>query len=348
MDDINISIDEPNVSISQVSEDIEITDQFSTDYNLPIASADTLGGVKIGANISEQSDGTISVPIASAFQAGVIKVGQNLTIEEDGTLNGQAGGSSYVLPQATAVTLGGVYVDTTMSSSSPNPVQNKVINNQLSGISSSITELSNTQSAQADTISNLSSTVGGYSATITQNTDDITALQTTVGNNTNDISDNAANIITNTNDIDDLQSRMLLAEGNITDITNATSEMAGSIADLSTTIDTTYTYEDIDDTIWSSGNIRIEGQGRIEFAYINLEGSLTLADNTPYTVLTIDESAILPQYESISILNTDAGIVECIIDTSGNIKIINNSGSSITITRIYGCVPMVVAYGLSE
>lgn len=347
MEDIIIDEQEPNISITSDDIDVVVSDEYSTDYNLPIASDDTLGGVKIGDNVDIASDGTISIPIATDETLGVVKAGTNITIASDGTISA-ASVTPYVLPQATNVTLGGVYVDTTLSSVSQNPVQNKIINSNLNTLSNSVTSLQGTVESQGDVISNAVGAISDLQDADIEIQADISDLDETVTQHTQDISTNASNIGANTTDIVSLKSRMTNAEGNITSITNATSEMAGSIADLSSTIDTTYTYEDIDDTIWSSGDIRIEGQGRIEFAYINLEGSLTLADNTPYTVLTIDESAILPQYESISILNTDAGIVECIIDTSGNIKIINNSGSSITITRIYGCVPMVVAYGLSE
>ena len=114
MDNIEISIDEPVV---------EITDEYSVNYELPIASQTILGGVKIGANISETSDGTISVPIASADTAGVIKVGSNLSIDENGVLSGQAGGS--------------VTVDSTLSTVSTNPVQNRVITSEINSSKSS-------------------------------------------------------------------------------------------------------------------------------------------------------------------------------------------------------------------
>lgn len=71
----------------------------SENYFLPTASNNTLGGVKIGANISISPDGTISVsssslyvlPAATTSTLGGIKIGNNLTITEDGTLNANAG-----------------------------------------------------------------------------------------------------------------------------------------------------------------------------------------------------------------------------------------------------------------
>ena len=91
------------------------------DYTLPIASEDTLGGIKIGNGLDIDPDGTVNVsleddaeyvlPIASPIQLGAIKVGQNLEIEEDGTLNAFGEGSSdYILPTASEVRLGGIKV----------------------------------------------------------------------------------------------------------------------------------------------------------------------------------------------------------------------------------------------
>lgn len=89
-------------------------------YTLPPATQDTLGGIKVGENLTVEADGTLNatgggggggyvLPPATANTLGGIKVGQNLTVEEDGTLNAQAG-SAYVLPPATADTLGGVKI----------------------------------------------------------------------------------------------------------------------------------------------------------------------------------------------------------------------------------------------
>ena len=66
------------------------------DYKLPIATEQTLGGVKQGKNVTIGSDGVISVPdaptpyqlpIASKEALGGVKVGRNLSVDEDGTLN---------------------------------------------------------------------------------------------------------------------------------------------------------------------------------------------------------------------------------------------------------------------
>ena len=58
-----------------------------------------------------------------------LTAGVNITIAEDGTIS--AKDTVYTLPAATSSVLGGVKVDTALSSTSTNPVQNKVINTEL-------------------------------------------------------------------------------------------------------------------------------------------------------------------------------------------------------------------------
>lgn len=86
-------------------------------YTLPAASASVLGGVKIGANISVANDGTISgdYSAATTSAAGLMSAADKTKLEGI-----EAG--------ATATT-----VDSALSSTSENPVQNKVINTALAG-----------------------------------------------------------------------------------------------------------------------------------------------------------------------------------------------------------------------
>lgn len=89
---------------------------------LPVATADTLGAVKVGDNLSMTTDGVLSVtgvatltdnkinsanlPIASADILGAIRVGENLTIDEDGILSSTAS----ALQVASSTVLGGIKV----------------------------------------------------------------------------------------------------------------------------------------------------------------------------------------------------------------------------------------------
>lgn len=65
-------------------------------YELPIASEDTLGGVKLGipGGLSVTSSGDLVLAIASTSQLGGIKAGEGVEIERDGTLNVTGGGGS--------------------------------------------------------------------------------------------------------------------------------------------------------------------------------------------------------------------------------------------------------------
>ena len=80
------------------------------EYELPVASADKLGGVKIGSNINVASDGTIStheqyvLPTASADTKGGVKIGSGIDINDGVISNG------YTLPTASDNVLGGVKV----------------------------------------------------------------------------------------------------------------------------------------------------------------------------------------------------------------------------------------------
>jgi hypothetical protein len=95
-----------------------------TNFNVPIASATSVGGVKIApsSNITIQADGTISVavgagytlPAATPSSLGGISVGAGLTVTPQGQLNAVVT-SQYVLPQATTSTLGGVIVGSGLS-----------------------------------------------------------------------------------------------------------------------------------------------------------------------------------------------------------------------------------------
>lgn len=122
-------------------------EEYANYYILPKANSETLGGVKIGNNLSMDENGVLSadaeqlrtataerlggikignhlqsdpltgktdvvIPKASTSAIGGIKVGRNLTIDGDGTLNSQ---DSYTLPTATLTRLGGIKVGDNLS-----------------------------------------------------------------------------------------------------------------------------------------------------------------------------------------------------------------------------------------
>lgn len=133
-------------------------DTLYNNYTLPTASSSTKGGIKVGNNLSIDANGVLSadvqptiIPIASASTLGGIKVGTNLSIDENGVLSAVSG--SYTPTPATASNLGcikvgsglsitqdgtlsatgggSVTVDDALSTTSTNPVQNKVITTEI-------------------------------------------------------------------------------------------------------------------------------------------------------------------------------------------------------------------------
>ena len=98
----------------------KIADGAVTGAKLGIASADTLGGVKVGDGLSIATDGTLSatgggsggsytLPVATADTLGGVKVGTGLAVESDGTVY-TTGEAVAVVAPATAETLGGIKV----------------------------------------------------------------------------------------------------------------------------------------------------------------------------------------------------------------------------------------------
>ena len=81
-----------------------IVDIIPAGYELPIATDETLGGVKVGDRLSITPEGVLSatdqsysLPAASAETLGGIKVGSNLSITEEGVLSAQGGAEAIVV-----------------------------------------------------------------------------------------------------------------------------------------------------------------------------------------------------------------------------------------------------------
>ena len=90
----------------------------ANNYTLPTATASALGGIKVGANLAiDSSTGVLS----GDYSAATTSAAGLMSATDKSKLDGIAAG-------ATAVT-----VDSAMSSTSENPVQNKVIYTELAG-----------------------------------------------------------------------------------------------------------------------------------------------------------------------------------------------------------------------
>ena len=70
-------------------------EEHANNYSLPAATSNTLGGVKIGSNISV-SNGTVSVPYGNTSTAGVVKVGSNITSGSNGLISVPIGSTSVL------------------------------------------------------------------------------------------------------------------------------------------------------------------------------------------------------------------------------------------------------------
>ena len=93
-------------------------DAGANNYTLPTATASALGGIKVGANLAiDSSTGVLS----GDYSAATTSAAGLMSSTDKAKLDGIAAG-------ATAVT-----VDSAMSSTSENPVQNKVIYTELAG-----------------------------------------------------------------------------------------------------------------------------------------------------------------------------------------------------------------------
>ena len=75
--------------------------------------------------------------------------------------------------------------------------------------------------------------------------------------------------------------------------------------------------------------------------YINLDGDLTITANTDYTLHTIADSDNYPTIEAIGIVNTDDGVLDVVINTSGEIVVYNNTNNQVHLSTIKGNIPVV-------
>ena len=312
------------VEITLLQDEVTVETPLVADYILPTATANSLGGVKIGNNINIDTAGHISVPIATNSNIGLVKPGTGLSVSSDGTLTATG---TYELPEATKTTLGGVYVDDELSTTSTHPVQNAVVSLELQEVSGDVSDLSTTVSGLSTTVGNLSTTVGNLGTTVGN-------LSGTVTNQGNDISTIQGNITSLGNRIGD-------CEDDITDLGNTIGAMGAVVDELSAYVDETISYSDIAN-YWTAGNVTISGCGRIAFVNFDLDGSLTINAGSYENILEITDDYLKPKYPMEGILITDAGMLKVSVFTSGIFRAYNLSSSNITITTLAGNIPIVL------
>lgn len=312
------------VEINLLQNDVTVETPLVADYILPTATTNTLGGVKIGNNIGIDSAGHISVPIASQSSVGLVKVGTGLAISSDGTLTATG---TYELPEATKTTLGGVYVDDELSTTSTHPVQNAVVSLELQELDGDITTLNGTVGGLSTTVGNLSTSVGDLSTAVGN-------LSGTVTNQGNDISTIQGNITS-------LGTRIGGCEGDITDLGNTVGAMGGLVDELADEFDEVATASDVDSNTWTVGDIQIRKRGRTGVVYITLEGSLTLASLSYTTLYTQSDQDNLPAHTGYGVIYTDNGCIYAEFTTSGELNIYNNSTTTLNISELKGSIPIL-------
>lgn len=295
---------------------------------------------------------TYHLPIASATTLGGIKVGDNLTIESDGTLNAEA--TEYELPVATSSTLGGIKVgaalaiadgvlsvnsDQALNSSSTNPVRNSVISNALDSIWSDLSTATDNITTLSGNYTTLNSTVGNHTTAISTLDNTVSGLSDTVSTNTSNISDN-------TNSISDLTATVTTLGGTVDDLSGDYDSMSYSLNELSsdvtllkqqTSLDITNSYL-LPINTWSNGSIHLEKRGKMATLTFNLECTLTM-HNSDVVIYTFTEH--LPNADTYATLLTDAGTILCKVDTDGVVTLMNPEGDNKTITKVFGQVTLV-------
>ena len=317
MTEINIHRDIPNVNIETAIRN----------YHLPIASATELGGIKVGENLSIEEDGTLNanpagyrLPVATSDTLGGIKVGSKLSIS-DGVLS--------------------VTTDSSLSSSSTNPIQNNTVNAALTSLTSTVqtnTEsigtintslgtLSNTVSTNTTNISTLTSTVNGHTTVIQANSDAITNLDSSVGGISSDV--------------DDLDTRLDTAEDDIENIENDITTINGDIDDLSAFNETEVTYSYLlPVSTWTAGKLTYEKRGKLGVLYFDIQGSLHLNGNSSTVVYTFSGIELYTNVSGV-VLTDDGAVLASIDSTTGELSLTNLDSNAKTINNVQGSIPLV-------
>lgn len=316
-----------NINIEREQHNITISEPMR-EYHLPIASESVLGGIKVGNNLTIEEDGTLNaepteytLPTASASTLGGVKVGNNLAIN-DGVLTAA--------------------VDSVLSGSSTNPVQNSVVTSNISSINSDLGQLDTRTDNLENSVSTLSSTVTSQGTAITGLGNDVSALQTAVETNTNNIGTNTGNISANATAISALDDRLDTAEDNITNQGNAINEMAGEINDFTLTSDTDVEYSYLlPVNTWSQGKITYSRRGKTALIQFDLSGTYDLQselDSQIYQLPVTFHNAI----DCSGVLITNDGCIEVKLDTNRNIIFYNHDSQTKHISEVKGQIMVVL------
>ena len=298
---------------------VDISDDIQS-YHLPIASSTTLGGIKVGDNLTILSDGTLNaeateyqLPTATASVLGGIKIGDGLGITD---------GSAYVK------------VDTVLSSVSTNPLTNATVTSAITTLTSGVQTNSSNINNLNTSLGNLSNTVGTQGNTISTLSSSVTAQGDSIAAINNDISDINDNLSSLSDSVVSLGNRMTTAEGDIDnleiDVTSLTALVDNEI---------TYSYL-LPVSTWTAGSITLERRGKMGVLTIDIEGDITLASGNSTIVYTFtDLNLFLPV--SAVLMSDDGAILGKVDDETSNLTLENISAHSQHITKLKGSIPLV-------
>ena len=307
------------INITRRQNNIDITDEI-TSYHLPIASSTTLGG---------------------------IKVGDNLTIEEDGTLN--ASETTYTLPVATASTLGGIKIgnnlsindgvasvqtDSILSPVSTKPIQNATVAQSINTISNSIDGIENDIDAIEDDVEDITIDLGTAKSDITNLTTDLGTLDGTVSDLSSTVSGYSSAISENTDNITSLTNRMGTAEGNITNLSTAVNNLTDLVDN-----EVTYSYL-LPVSTWTDGSITLERRGKLGVLTVDVEGDLTIASGVSSIIYNFTALNLFLPVSAV-LMSDDGAILGKLDDETSNLTIENISAHSQHITKLKGSIPVV-------
>lgn len=315
------------IDIIRKQNKIDVTDEI-TAYHLPIASPTKLGGIKVGENLSIEVDGTLNanestytLPVATDTDLGGIKVGTNLTI------------NSGVLSVST---------DAILSTTSSKPIQNATVAQSINTISNSIDGIENDIDAIEDDLEDIDTAISAVQSDVTDLYTAVDSLDGTVSNLSTAVSGYSASITQNTDDITALDGRMTTAEDDIDNLESATNEMSSDITDLKYELNTTISYTELlPVSSWTYGSMILRRRGKVAYLFLNIEGSMVIGANTSTTIYTFSEPTNIPAYGTFAPIYTNTGDVIMTINDQGEVALMNLSASSVTITKIYGTLPVM-------
>lgn len=318
MSDISINRQQANITVSEPR----------ADYHLPIASETTLGGIKVGNNLSITQDGTLSavggeysLPVASSTTLGGIKVGEKLSIT-NGVLSAD--------------------VDSVLNVQSSNPVSNSILSSALSALENTTDQLDDRLDTVELNYSNLANTVESQGTALSGIDSDISDMQSDISNNADAISTNTTNIETNTNNLSSLSSTVSNLSDTVTDQGTAIDEMGGEINDFILTNDTDIEYSYLlPVNTWSSGAITYSRRGKIGLIQFNLSGTYDLQSNVDSQIYQLPET-FQNAVNCSGVLITNDGTIEVKLDMNRNIQLYNHDNSTKHITTVKGQLTVVL------